>query len=1082
MGLPGFSIRKPVTILMVTLIVCFMGLISLFYIPVELMPNITYGEISIIVNIRGGIPPTEVESLVSKPVEEAVSTVSNLESLLSISKEGESTVVMSFKPGTDMNFASLEVREKFAKVKNKLPKEIERPVIANYKYSDYPVIILAFISKRYSPEMLRKIIEETLEEPIKRVAGVANVEIGGGRERKILVEVDQSRQKANAVTIDMVLAAVGRNNLNLLTGDVLRDERKFLIRAMGEFTTLEEIKNIGVAVTPGGSIIRLKDVASVKDSYLEPSTFARLNERPVVSVYIQKESTANTITVSKGIKDELAKVKGRIPKEIEMVTTYDQADGIKKAIDTVNVSLLQGGLLAILVLLFFLTEIKRKYIIPLLVYMGVVLFIGGKPLFAVTMLTILAFIFFKRFRFVLTIAISIPISVLITFSVMYLLNMGRASTVSLNIMTLTGLALGIGMLVDNSIVVLENIFTYWGKPMDPRARAEKAAEEMTLVIVAGTLTTLVVFLPILFVNVETKLLYGGVALTVTISLLASLAVALSAVPLIASRMKEVARGAEWMEALYKWYSKWVFKALRYRYALIISAFISFLGAIAVFGTFDKEFIASAGQSDFTIFVKLAAGTRLEVCDSACRKVEEVLKKIPEVKTSSSRVESGLSKVYVRLVPSTQRRRTTKQVIDSIRSEVETIKLYFPQDESIYQPFIYFEEPQEAGSREIVLDLYGYDYKALRELAGSIASRMGNIKGLTDTRIRMREGSPELGLKVDKQLAASYGMDTSQVAMAVHGQMRGLRATYYHTKGKEVEAVVRLDEKYRKTFEDVRRLVLPTKENSDIFLGQVVEFKYGLGPSEIWRKDKMRVVQVSANMGSLPLGRTVKEIKKALKDVKFPENYYYEFGGNYPTLLATQKQFLPTILLTLALIYMVLASLYESYTQPFIIMASVPLSMVGITLSLLIAHISVSIGVVVGIIMLGGIDVNKSVILVDKINHLRGSGMSLLKAVVMGGRSRLRPILMTSFTTILGLLPMAVDRSESAGLWSPLAITVIGGLTSSTVLTLFVIPCIYIAWEDLKEQLVSFAARYDSGLGLKWLFRHAKTAEICTKQN
>lgn len=1077
MALPGFSIHRPVTVLMVTIIVCIMGAISLFYLPVELMPNISYGQIGITVYIRGGIPPTEVEQQVSRPIEEAVSTVSNLTELMSISKEGESNVYLSFKPGTDMNFAALEVREKFAKVKNKLPKEIEKPVIANYKNSDYPIFILAFVSRRYSPELLKRIVEDIVQEPIKRISGVANVEIGGGRERKILIELDQSRMKAHGVSMDKVLSTIGRNNLNLLVGDYKEEDTKFLVREIGEFKTVDEIKNISVDVTPTGSIIRLKDIASVKDSYLEATSFARLNERPIVSVYIQKESTANTITVVEGIQKELAKVKPLLPKQVEMITTYDQAESIKKAIETVDISLLQGALLAILILLLFLTRLEKIYILPLFLFMAVILFSPVKALFVIIFATIFAIVFFKRFRFVLIIAISIPISILATFSVMYIINLTRAMNVTLNTMTLTGLALGIGMLVDNSIVVLENIFTHWKDGGTPRAMAKAASEEMTLVIVAGTLAILVVFLPVLFVNVETKLLYGGVALTVTISLLASLAVALSIVPLIASRMTRISESADWINKLYKVYRKLAVMAVRYRYALIALAFLSFIAAVIKFGTLDKEFIGSTTQSDFTIFVRLPTGARLEVSDLASKKVEEILKKVPEVKTASSNVEPWISKIYVKLVPSTQRRRNTKQIIDSIRSEVEGVKIYFPQGERVQQPFIYFEEPQETGSRELILDIYGFDYKILRELAASMASRMDTIKGLTDIKIRMREGRPELGLKVNKQKAAYYGLSVNEIALAVHGQMRGLRATYYHSSGKEVETVSRLDEKYRKTVEDVRRLIIPAKNGSDVFLGQIADFKYDLGPSEVWRKDKTRVIQVSANIGTVSLGKAVNEIKKAVRDIKFPENYYYKFGGNYNTLVESQRQFLPTILLTLILIYMVLASLYESYTQPFIIMTAIPLSMVGITLALWVTHTPISIGVVVGILMLGGLDVNKSIILVDRINYLRRKGTRPLKAVVEAGQKRLRPILMTSATTLLGLLPMALDHSESAGLWSPLAITVIGGLTTSTILTLFIIPCIYIAWEDVGSRAGNLLPGRYLKPGIGRLFKRAGTKEI-----
>ncbi|MEI8176824.1 MAG: efflux RND transporter permease subunit, partial [Candidatus Omnitrophota bacterium] len=861
---------------------------------------------SIIISIRGGIPPTEVEMQVSRPIEEALATVSNLTELMSISKEGEATVVMSFKPGTDMNFAGLEVREKFAKVKNKLPKEIEKPVIANYNNNDYPCMILAFASKIYSPEGIRKVVEELVQEPLRRVLGVANVEIGGGRERKILIELDQTRLKAHGITMDTVLSAIGRNNLNLLLGDYKARDFKYIVRVLGEYQSVEEIKNMTVALTGGGSLIKLKDVAMVKDSFLEPTGFARMNERPIVSVYVQKESTGNAITVVEGLKKQVERVKPLLPSGIDMFTTYDQAEYIKKAIDTVNVAMLQGALLAILILLLFLTDIKRKLILPLFVYMGIVLFSPAKILLVIVVVTIVAIALFKNLRFVLIIAISIPISILVTFGCMYMMNLSRVVSVTLNTMTLTGLALGIGMLVDNSIVVLENIFTYYGRPMTPRDIAEKASEEMTLVIVAGTITTLVVFLPVLFVNEETKILYGGVALTVTLSLLSSLFVALSIVPLIASKMNQVAKTADWINGLYKVYRTWIVRALRYRYGLLLFALASFIGALCIFGTFDKEFIASTSQSDFTVFIRLPTGSRLEIADLASKKVEEVLRKTPEVETASSRVEPWMSKVYVKLVPSTKRKRPVKQIIDSIRQETDKIKIYFPQDENAQQPFIYFDEPQQAGSKELVIDIYGYDYKTLRELASSIASRMDTVKGLSDVKIRMREGRPELGLKVNKQKAASFGLSVNEVSLAVHGQMRGLRATFYHTKGREVEAIARLEEKFRKTFEDVRRLLIPNKQGNEVYLGQIVDFKYDLGPSEVWRKDKTRVIQVSANLGTISLGKAVADIKKAVKDIKFPENYFYKIGGNYQTLVESQKQFVPTIILTLLLIYMVLA--------------------------------------------------------------------------------------------------------------------------------------------------------------------------------
>lgn len=1055
MHLPQFSVNRPITILMSTIIVIMLGTISLFYLPVELMPNISFGEISILIRIRGGIPPQEVEERVTKLVEEAVSTVSHLENIVSISKEGESTIILSFEPGTDMNFAALEVREKFSKIKNKLPEEIERPIIANYKYSDYPIMIVAFISKIYSPEYLRRLVEEIFEEPIRRVNGVANVEIAGGRERKILVELDQNRMVAHNVSLDMVLTALGRNNLNLLTGEYRREEQKFLVRTIGEFASLEQIKNIGVRKGTEGSIIRLKDVATVKDSYLEPRGFARLNMRPVVSMVIQKESTANTITVCSGVLKQLERFKKQLPRGVEMVTTYNQAEHIRKSINRVNLALVQGGLLAILVLLLFLTRLRRFYIYLILAYMLAILYMPVKLLMFFGFLTVVFLILFRRLRFVLIISIAIPISVMIVFGIMHILNLLKPTGgVTLNIMTLAGLALGIGMLVDNAIVVLENIVTLRQKVKDPKISAISASQEMLVVIVAGTLTTLVVFLPIMFMQTEARLLYSSIGLTVTISLLASLVVALTVVPLLASRVGIVSSSPVWINRVYHFYRRLLIRALRRRYTFLAFVFGLLVICSFVFFTLDREFISSGQLSDFTIFIRMPSGTRLVQSNLATKKVEEVLKRVPEIKNYSSHVEPWISKIYVKLVSSEQRKRSVKQVIESIRYEVENIKLYFPQDEVTQQPFIYFEEPQEVGSREVILDIYGYDYKILRDLAIAIGSRMDTIKGLTDTKIRMREGRPELGLKIDRQLASYYGLTVNEIALAIHGQMRGLRATYYHTKGREVETIARLQEKYRATFEDLRRLMIPTEEGTDIQLGQVAKFKYSLGPSEIWRKNKIRMIQVSANIGTLSLGKAVARIKKAIADVEFPENYYYKVGGNYETFVRSQRSFIPSVLLMLALVYMVLASLYESYTQPFIIMVAVPLAVIGFTVALLVFHKPISMGVVVGIIMLGGIVVNNSIILVDRINRIRKSGTHPIRAVVLAGMNRLRPILMTTSTTVLGLLPMAVDRSESAGLWSPLAITVIGGLGLSAILIPFVIPCIYISWEDVRLRYVA----------------------------
>lgn len=1044
MSLPSFSIKRPVTMLMVYIMLILLGIVALTQLPVELYPNISFGEISIIINVRGGMPPTEVESLVTKLVEEGVGTVSHLEEMMSISKEGESTVVLSFEPGLNMDFAALEVREKFARVKNKLPKEIEKPIIAQFKRSDVPIVIIAITSLKRTTEEIRKIVDENAREAIKRINGVADAEVAGGRERKILVEADQRKMVAYGVPLERIISMIGQNNLNLLSGEVEIKDDKYLIRTIGLYLNVDDIKNIPVSALPDGTIVRLADVATVLDSYLEPTGYARVNIRPVVSIYVQKESTANTIKVAASIVEEVERLKEKLPKDLQIVVTSNQADFIKKAIENLKVSLIQGAALIILVLAFFLVTMNKKLLILTSVLLFAALFLPTKILYILLAGMIIASIVMPKVRPVLIVTSAIPISVIITFILMY------AMRLTVNFMTLFGLALGVGMLVDNSIVVFENILQKNEAGLKAIPAAIAGAEEVWIAIWASTLTTVIVFLPMVFVGREIKLLYGGVAWTVTFSLIVSLFVAITIVPLLASRTRfsiaDIPKGygrtnvVGFLKLLYTLQRKGVAYFIRHRIMVFSLVTIAMGISVVLFMMLGKEFLGTTEQNKFTIFIELPTGTKLDVTNTIVKKVEALVKEVPEVKTFSARVEPWSSKVYVELVGLTKRKRAVSEVIDSLRPKVERIK----------PAFIYFEEEQEVGTKEVIIELFGYDYDKLREIAISMASRLGTVKGFTDTKIRMREGRPELGLKVNRQKNSLFDMTVTDVADMVHAQMRGLRATLFHTESNEVETIARLDEKYRKTFKDVHKLILTNKNEDNIYLEQVTDFKYGLGPSEIWRKNKTRMIQVSANIGKHPLSRAAELTKKAFSDLKLPEGYYWRIGGNYPTMIATQKQVVPMLILTTVLIYLVLASLFESYVQPFIIMLSVPLALIGVVTLLYATGKSVGMGVFVGLMMLGGIVVNNAILLIDHTNYLRKKDMRPLKAVMCASRDRLRPILMTTITTLLGLLPMAISTEEGSNLWSPLAITVMGGLTSSTIITLLIVPNAYLVSEDFKR--------------------------------
>ncbi len=1062
MSLPDLSIRRPITVTMLCLGLGLLGVISLTRLPIELYPNFSFGDISIIINIRGGMPPEEVENQVTRPIEEAVGDVSHMKDVISISEEGRARVVLTFEPGTDMDFAALEVREKFSRVRSKLPKEIEKPIIAKFEQEDVPILIAAVTALDYTPEMLRRLVDEDIKDRIMRVEGVANVDIGGGRERKILVEIDLERLQAFRLPIERVTRLLNVSNLNLLAGEVDRKRNKYLIRAMGEFRSIGEIEQLGIAITPSRSIIRLKDVASVKDSFLEATSYARVNALPVVSLYIQKETTANTVQVSRSVLQALDRMKAdpRLPRELKFIVTHDQSVQIKRAIELVGSALVSGGLLAILVLGAFLSThwLPRALFVPLaaaVTGLAIATYrFGAVPVRVADGITaalliglLLVASSWRHLRLTLTAALAIPVATVVTFAFMFFLNLiakpAGFMKLTLNIMTLGGLAMGVGMLVDNAIVVLDNIVKRRARGEEPRPAAGAGASQMLLAILASTVTTVVVFLPIVFINKEIRILYVGFALTICFSLLASLAVALSVVPLLASRLPFVVEKAVRKRTLFlRLYRRALTGAMRARWIVALVAILVALAGFQIYKVIPKEFLGTAEAEDFTVFVELPSGAKLEISDEAVAKIEKILNNVPEVKSVSSRVERWSSKVYVKLVPLSERSRSTKDVIDSLRPQVDEVARGFRE------AFIYFEEPHEVESNEVILEIYGWDYEILNQLAVEMLKRMQTVPGLTDLKIRWRRGRPEWFVRVDKAKAAKYELNVQEIADTLHAQMRGLRATLYHTEAKEVEVVTRLEEPDRATLDKLRRITFTLPNRDVVTLEQVARLEPAIGPSKIWRKNKQRMIQVSANRGRYAFGEAAQRVFEAIKEMPFPEDYYWRFGANYWKLIQNQKELRFALILSIVLITLVLASLFESMLQPFIILVTAPLGTFGAFLTLRLAHQALNVGALMGVILLGGIVVNNAIVLVDEVNRLRQIGFRAKRAVTYAAISRLRPILMTSLTTILGLLPLAFSRTEESSLWAPMAMVAMGGLSFATFMTPFVVPCLYLILDDV----------------------------------
>jgi len=1018
MGLPRAAVSRPVFTLMILCGIIMLGTISLTRLQIELYQGSARGVISILTRVRGGLAPEEVEKEITKPVEEAVATVSHLKTMYSNSREAESRVTLEFEPGTDMNFAALEVREKFSRAKAKLPTEIEKPVIGNYNESESAIVILSVTSKTKSPEEVREMVDNQLKPILARVDGVASVEVYGGRERKILVELDRDKMYSYNISIERVMDIIGSANLDLLAGTLEKGSTKLSIRTMGGFRSVDEIGEIGISTTPQGSIISLKEIGTVKDAYTEPQDYARLNLTQNVSVQVKKASGSNTIRVSKAVKSALDYYQENNKEDLRFTIISDHAKSIRRAINDVLNSM----------------------------YLGVIL------------TAIVIFLFLRRLKLALMILFAIPTSVITTFIFMDLFG------ISLNVMTLTGIATHIGMLVDSSIVVLENIFKRHEAGLEPQRAIVEGSEEVWLVLLASTATTIVVFLPIIFIDKEIQLIYQGLAFTTTISLLSALAISLGFLPMLASKLNlfksakgasAVSSGAKPRAGIYGVYRKVLTEAFKMKYPLLLIVFLLLIFAGHGISKMDIDLPTTLEENEFGVIVFPIAGADLGANDQVAKKLEELLHQFPEIETMSTVVRKDDLKVYVKLVPRKKRKKSKDEIMTYIREKGQESIKEVHEDYSL----IVDEGVSSDEARKLIINIFGHENEKLEELAHEVSQRIGKIQGVTNIVMTDLRKRPEYDMLVDRGRAAYYGITVKDVADAMHAQVRGMRPTKYHEQkgGMEIETITRLQAIYRQKIEDLRKIfVMSPVTRENILVEQLASFHPTFGPNTIDRKDKYRYVFVKADT-NIALETAAKKVTEALSDMKFPQDYFYRFGGKYPELVKSKGQLTYAIAITILLIFMILACLYQSYIQPLIIMVAVPLASIGVYTGLKLTGKNLSEHVFIGMIMLAGTVVNNSTVMIDRYNALRKTITDKYDLLIRAGEDRLRPIIMTSSATILGFLPMALGLGESGNLWSPLAITVIGGLISSTILTLIIIPLILLVLDDLGEILNNFRA-------------------------
>ncbi|MCF7801612.1 MAG: efflux RND transporter permease subunit [Candidatus Marinimicrobia bacterium] len=1020
MSIARGPINRPILTAIIFLIIILLGTVSLSRLSIDLMPEISYPTISVITGY-GNVGPQEIEESVTRPIEEALAAVQGVEEINSTSSEGRSLVRVSFDWGTDLDVAANDIRDRIDRVLGRLPEDLERPQIRKFDPSAFPIIILG-VSSNLNPLDLRQLIDDQVKYRIERLPGVAALDIWGGLSREIHVELQADKLKALGLSTDVILASLRNENMNVPAGIYQKGNMDILVRTLGEYRSLDEISNT-VITTRQGAPILIKDVATVSDAWEEVTQLVRINGEPGLRISVNKQSGANTVTVAEAVKAEMERINQDIP-QIKLIPIIDTSKYIKQSINNVGTSTILGGILAVVILFLFLRNISSTFII----------------------------------------ATAIPISVVATFGVMYF------GGFTLNIITFGGLALGIGMLVDNAIVVLENIYRHRESGKTTQESADIGTGEVASAIVASTLTTLVVFFPVVFIRGMSGIMFQQMAYVVSFSLLCSLLVALTLVPMLASRFLhyQAAQEHQKQSRLRRIYaaSEAVFQKVEQRYTGILNwalghkrtvVFTSlglFIASFFLVRLIGVELMPAADESEVRINLEMAVGTRLEVIDQATKMVEEIIERdVPEMITMFSRIGGGgwrstgghTSQIRVTVVPRAERNRSSEEIANHLRQALKGIPGVTIRARAGQGLFLLRMGTGSATSVDV--EVRGYDLATANELAQQVRAVVEDVPGVTDVEISREEGSPEQIIRIDRQKAADLGLSVSRIGAALQTAIGGTHASYYRDGGKQYRILVRLSEEDRRDLDELLDLTVVNNRSEPVILRNVVNVVNEEGPTRIERKDQERIINVEANFTERDMGSVVSDIREAIQTIPVPKGFVLLFGGDYEEQQKSFQELLWGLILAILLVYMVMAGQFESWRDPFVVLFAIPMGLIGVVLTMILTGTIFSMQAFIGAIMLAGIVVNNAILLVDYTNQLRRDhGMELLEAIRTSGARRLRPILMTTLTTILGLIPLSFGFGEGGEAQAPLARVVIGGLLSATLITLVLIPVIYAVFE------------------------------------
>lgn len=1026
MILSRVSVARPIFTTMVTLIVVVLGVVSLSRLRIDLLPAIEMPTVTVATEYENAAPEV-VERLVTQIVEEIVATVPGVEEVTSVSSEGQSNVSVAFVWGTNLDAAVADVRSRLEDELEELPDGVERPRIRKFDVNSFPVVIIG-ISSKLDPVELTDLIDRQVRYRFARIPGVAQADLFGGFEREIRIELDPAKVRSLELPLDRVLETIRDANLDRPAGQIEQGRYEVTLRAPAEFEDLDQIGRTVVAVREGAPVT-LDQIAKVEDTYRKLTRIVRVDGELGLRIGIRKQSDSNTVEVANAILEEIERVNADFP-QIHVVPVINQGNFIERSIRNVANSVTYGGVLAVFVLLFFLRNLRSTGII----------------------------------------ALAIPISIVATFALVYF------GGFTLNLMTLGGLALGVGMMVDNSIVVLESVFRRRDEEKDDvETAAIRGSSEVATAIIASTITTLVIFLPLVFVRGVSGLLFRELAYVIVFSLICSLLVALSLVPMLASKILRrderpdgslARRAAALFESLADSYRDVLASALRHRFTTLGIAFGALAASLLLVPFIGTEFLPPSDEGEVRVTAEMEVGTSLSLLDRQTRAMEEIVyPAVPE--TTAAVATSGASgrrpdeasqgEIRLSLTPASQRDRSNAEIAADLRERLQgripgaTIRTRAPQGQFLLERIL-------GGEEGLTVEVRGFDFDTLDALAEQATGVVAAVSGVTDVERSREAGVPQEMFRIDRDKAADLGLTVRDIADALEAAVAGREVGDYRTEGNSYRILVQFEDAETLSLDEILDLTLTTPVGRPVALRNVVEVESGRGPLLIDRKDQQRLVTVTANVAGRDLGSVARDVTEELAKIPRPLGYELTVAGDYEEQQKAFRELLVSLVLALALVYMVLACQYESLVDPLVVMFSVPMAAIGVAVTLYLTNTTLNVQSYIGCIMLGGIVVNNAILLVDQAGQLRRDrAMSALDAAAEAGRRRLRPILMTTATTALGLLPLALGIGEGSDAQAPLARAVIGGLTASTLITLVLIPVVYVWFHGREARGVRKAA-------------------------